>query len=209
MSRSDSQQFWDRIATKYAARPVSDEAAYQHKLEVTRGYLRPDMEVMEFGCGTGSTAIAHAPFARHIRATDISGAMIAIARDKAEKAGVTNVAFEQADIMTMTVPDGSLDAVMGHSILHLVPERDAVIARVFAMLKPGGVFVSSTACLGDAMWFLRPVLPLMRALGKAPPVVFFTEAALVESIRRARFSIDHHWRPGRWAAVFIVALKPA
>ena len=46
-----SARFWDRIAARYARKPVADEAAYQKKLAVTREYLRPDMEVLEFGCG--------------------------------------------------------------------------------------------------------------------------------------------------------------
>ena len=59
-----SSKFWDRIADRYSRRPVADEAAYQKKLEVTRQYFRPEMQVLEFGCGTGSTAIAHAPYDR-------------------------------------------------------------------------------------------------------------------------------------------------
>lgn len=50
-----STRFWDRIAARYARKPVADEAAYQKKLAVTREYLRPDMEVLELGCGTGFT----------------------------------------------------------------------------------------------------------------------------------------------------------
>jgi cyclopropane fatty-acyl-phospholipid synthase-like methyltransferase len=61
--------FWNKLADKYSRRPVADEAAYKKKLEVTRKYFEPNMEVLEIGCGTGSTAIAHAPFVRHIRAT--------------------------------------------------------------------------------------------------------------------------------------------
>ena len=71
MKPKDSR-FWDRIAKKYARTPVADEAAYQKKLDITHGYFRPDMRVLEFGCGTGSTAIAHAPFVKHIHAIDIS-----------------------------------------------------------------------------------------------------------------------------------------
>ena len=52
-----SSKFWDRIAARYARKPVADEAAYRRKLAVTRDYLAPDMDVLEFGCGTGSTAI--------------------------------------------------------------------------------------------------------------------------------------------------------
>ena len=68
--------FWNRIAAKYAASPISDEAAYARKLELTRARLRPDMEVLEFGCGTGGTARLHAPHVRSYRATDFSPAMI-------------------------------------------------------------------------------------------------------------------------------------
>ena len=53
--------FWDRLAKRYARMPVADQAAYETKLEKTRAFLRPDSRVLEFGCGTGSTAILHAP----------------------------------------------------------------------------------------------------------------------------------------------------
>ena len=84
-----SKKFWDRIAKRYAKKPVGNEAAYQRKLAKTREYFRPGMEVLEIGCGTGSTAIAHAPYVRRIRATDISDAMIEIAKGKAKRAWTT------------------------------------------------------------------------------------------------------------------------
>ena len=48
-----SARFWDKIAERYSQRPVADETAYQKKLQVTREYLQPDMQVLEFGCGMG------------------------------------------------------------------------------------------------------------------------------------------------------------
>lgn len=202
-----SPRFWNMIARRYARQPVADEETYQRKLAVTRRYLRPDMEVLEFGCGTGSTAIAHAPFVRHILATDISARMIGIARGKAAEAGVGNVTFEQKVLDDVDAPDGSVDAVLGLNILHLVEDRDAAIRRVHRLLKPGGVFVSSTACLGDSPGFawLRVVGPVGHALGLLPLLRLFTTGQLVESLTGAGFSIDHQWRPGRGKAVFIVA----
>ena len=44
-------KFWDRVAERYSKRPIADEAAYQKKLQVTREYFRPDMEIVEFGRG--------------------------------------------------------------------------------------------------------------------------------------------------------------
>ena len=65
-------KFWDWIAERYARTPVADEASYKKKLQITQDYLRPGMEVLEFGCGTGSTALIHAPHVKHIHAIDIS-----------------------------------------------------------------------------------------------------------------------------------------
>ena len=87
-------RFWDRLAERYAQQPIADEVAYQTKLKVTRGYLRPDMDLLDFGCGTGGTAIIHAPYVRHIKAIDFSEAMLAIARGKA--AMMSKVGHEHA-----------------------------------------------------------------------------------------------------------------
>ena len=54
----DRTAFWNRIAKKYAASPISDEAAYKHKLELTQARMTPETEALEFGCGTGGTARA-------------------------------------------------------------------------------------------------------------------------------------------------------
>lgn len=202
-----SSRFWDRIAARYARQPVADEASYQTKLQVTRSYFRPDMEVLEFGCGTGSTAISHAPHVRHIHAIDISSKMLDIARAKADAAGVTNVTFQRAAIDDFSVPDGTYDVVLGLSILHLVENKEAVIAKVYGMLKPGGVFVTSTACLGDSMKYLKLIAPIGRALGLMPLVRAFTAKELEQSLTDAGFAIDHHWQPGKGKAVFIVAKK--
>ena len=199
------ERFWDRIADKYARQPIADEAAYQHKLEITRSHLRADMDVLEFGCGTGGTAILHAPHVRHIKAIDFSEAMLTIARGKAAAAGVNNVSFEQADIAGFAAPDASFDVILGMSILHLLADKDAVIAKVFRLLKPGGLFISSTSCVGETMGFLRPVAPLGRALGLLPRLDVMTPADLVRSLSGAGFAIEHQWQPDRNKAVFIVA----
>jgi len=200
-------KFWDRMAERYAKKPVADEAAYRKKLQVTREYLRPEMEVLEFGCGTGSTAIAHAAHVKHIRAIDISAKMIEIAQGKADAAKVENVTFEQATLDDLDVPDGTFDAVMGHSILHLLESKEDAIAKVHGLLKPGGVFVSSTACIGDFMKVFKLVAPIGRFFGLLPLVKVFTLKELVHSLTAAGFEIDYQWQPGKAKGVFIVAKK--
>lgn len=204
-----SPKFWDRHADGYSRKPVANQAAYQRKLDTTREYLSPDMDVMEFGCGTGSTAIAHAPFVKHILATDLSSRMIEIAQNKAEINGVTNVTFRRATLDDIDSPDGGFDAILGMSILHLLDDRDVAIAKVFKLLKPGGVFVSSTACLGDKMKFFKLIGPIGRALGLIPLVRVFTVSQLVDSLRSGGFDIEHRWQPEKSIGLFVVARKPA
>lgn len=202
-------KFWDKIAEKYSKQPIADEASYQKKLKITQEKFRPDMEVLELGCGTGSTAIIHAPFVKHIRAIDISSKMIEIARAKAAAEHIKNITFEVAACDELNVPDESLDVVLGLNILHLLENREAVIAKVYNMLKPGGVFVSSTACLTGIMKLLKPVIPIGRVFGYMPQVVkFFTPKELEKSLTDAGFNIGYQWQPGRGKAVFIVAKKP-
>jgi len=201
-------RFWDRLAERYARQPIADEAAYQHKLRVTQGYLRPDMQLLEFGCGTGSTALIHAPHVAHIRAIDYSENMLAIAHGKARDAGIENVTFEQADIAGLDVPDDTYDMVLGLSILHLLHDKQAVIDKVARMLKPAGLFVSSTACLRDTMAVFKYLAPVGKALRLLPQLDVMTTAELRRSVEQGGFGIEQLWQPKRGAAVFIVARKP-
>lgn len=202
-----SARFWDRIAERYAKKPVADEAAYQKKLQITREHFRPDMEVLELGCGTGSTAIAHAAYVKHIRAIDISSKMIEIAQRKADAANVRNITFERSTIDDLSVPDQTLDAVLALSVLHLLDDKDAVIAKVRNALRPGGIFATSTPCLADTMTWFKPFARIVGRLGLIPMVTFFTTEDLRTSFIRAEFDIEHEWRPAKGKAVFMIARR--
>ena len=141
--------------------------AYETKLEKTRAFLRPDSRVLEFGCGTGSTAILHAPMRRiSLPSTTQPGCSTSPA--KASAAGVRNLSFVQATLAELASPAGSWDVVLGMSILHLVPDRAATLARVHELLKPGAVFISSTICIGDASWLMRVLAPVFAHCRSCP-----------------------------------------
>jgi 2-polyprenyl-3-methyl-5-hydroxy-6-metoxy-1,4-benzoquinol methylase len=205
---AELRAFWDRLADKYAAQPIADEDAYRAKLARTQAHLTPQMDIFEFGCGTGGTAITHAPLVRSVRAIDFSTRMIEKARQRAAEAGVDNVAFEQGDITSIAVEPGRYDMVLGLSILHLLEDRQTVIARVYEMLKPGGRFVSSTACLGDSMKWFGYIAPLGRALGLLPMLDVMTPDQLRADMLRTGFTIEHDWRPNPKSALFLIVRKP-
>tara|TARA_R110002110_G_scaffold90632_4_gene235572 strand:+ start:3954 stop:4574 length:621 start_codon:yes stop_codon:yes gene_type:complete len=199
--------FWDRIAPRYARSRISDQESYDRKIAVTREHLTPDTDMLEFGCGTGSTAILHAPFARQITAIDISGRMLEIARGKTEDADIQNLSFRQDSIESFDAAGRTWDVIMGHSILHLLADRKTAIGKVHDLLKPGGRFITSTPCLSGPMSWLKPVLPVARFFGLVPAVAFFTPAELEREIIAAGFHIEHRWQPGRTKALFLIAIK--
>lgn len=207
---ASSSKFWDRVAKGYAKSPVSDEASYQHKLEATRAHLTPETKMLEFGCGTGSTAIKHAPYVREILATDISGAMLDIAREKTQAAEITNITYVETGIEALYQPEDSFDVVLGMSILHLLKDKDAALAKVFKLLKPGGRFFSSTVCLEDKLVFRLAVMlsPIGRVFGLLPHLSAFSRDDLEASIKAAGFELEEVWQPGKGKAVFIIARKP-
>lgn len=201
-------RFWNRMAKRYAASAVKDEAAYEAKLAMTREFLTPEARVLEIGCGTGSTAIRHAPHAWRILATDVSERMIEIAREKAATRGLQNVEFAVAPAEGLGLPEHGFDMVMAHSILHLVDDASAVLATAYRWLKPGGVFVTSTPCLKDMVPWLRFVAPVARLAGLFPPTLrFFSEADLTAWLEAQGFTIERRYRPNAKAAVFLIARK--
>ena len=74
--------FWDRMAPGYAKKRVSDPSAYEEKLTLLEGMLGPTDQVLEIGCGTGTTALRLAPGVARYVATDGSAKMIEIALAK-------------------------------------------------------------------------------------------------------------------------------
>ncbi len=202
----DSKTFWDNSAQRYAKSRIQDEAAYRKKLEITQHYLQPDWSVLEFGCGTGSTAMVHAPYVKEILATDISDNMLAIAAQKAKDAGIGNIRFQQGTLESINPPAASVDAVLGLNILHLLEDPDSAISASYKALKPGGVFITSTALVKEMNLLWRMLIPVMQVLNLAPFVNRFNKTELVEKLTRAGFRIDHLWQPAA-QSVFIVARK--
>ena len=206
---SQTAVFWDKIADKYAARPISDEQAYQKKLATTQRYFTPETEVLEFGCGTGSTALLHAPKVGHYTAIDISEKMIEIAKSKLEGESIDNLSFKVATLDDYESFEGHFDAILGLSILHLLDDYPRAIQQAFQMLKPGGILVTNTVCLNDHFAFMKYFIPIMQFFKKAPYVEFMSRSDLDQAILKTGFEIEHTWVPPKSKmAYFQIARKP-
>lgn len=201
------KKFWDKVADKYAASPIKNMEAYEQTLERTRAYLSTDQDVLEVGCGTGSTALLLAPNVKHMTASDISKRMIEIGADKARTQGVENITFRNAPLPDEGLVPASLDAVLCYNALHLVRDLTLALRNVRDTLKPGGVFISKTPCLAEQtrLWGI-PVF-LLRLIGKAPYVNLLTFAELEQTISDEGFEIIETDTLPKPFSRFVVARK--
>jgi 2-polyprenyl-3-methyl-5-hydroxy-6-metoxy-1,4-benzoquinol methylase len=137
--------------------------------------------------------------------------MVSIAREKLQQAPSGNLQFEVADADSRLADGAVYNVILAFSVLHLVQDLDATVAACTAALAPGGVLISKTPCVAE-MNVLIPwlALPLMRAIGKAPPTHNLNQDALCEAMKRNGLEIlavERHASKGRDFRPFIVARK--
>ncbi len=153
------RNFWDRHAKRFDPQPSgSDEA-----VERAKPWLEPDDGVLEVGCATGATARALRPRVGSWHAIDISAEMI----HRANEAG-GDITFEQAELEAASLDGRSFDAVVCFNVLHFL-DLPAATRRIHELLRPGGLLIAQTPCLGDlgapARAGIRIVARVMRLEG--------------------------------------------
>ena len=164
---SKSEKFWDQSASNYDNTEGRFDFIHSRSRENTKRYLKDTDIVLDYGCGTGTTACEISGLVKSVRAIDISTGMIEIAKGKATTGSVVNVDFEQADIFDEEFENGSFDVVLAFNMLHTVPDPESVVQRTVELLKPGALFISVTPCLGGKKSALVSLqILLVRALLK-------------------------------------------
>ena len=144
-----AEKFWDRSAGNYDKTEERFAFIHNRSRENAKRYLKDTDIVLDYGCGTGTTACEISGLVKRVRAIDISTGMIEIANEKAASDGVVNIDFEQADIFDDEFENGSFDVVLAFNMLHTVPDPKRVVQTTVGLLKPGGLFISITPCLGS------------------------------------------------------------
>ena len=95
----------------------------------------------------------------------------------------------QTDLFDPALPEGSFDAVMAFNVLLYVDNFEEVMERIQKLLKPDGVFLSATDCLGWNFSKAARTKFWRSRTGKMPYVGFFSQKGLVRKIEQAGFTV--------------------
>jgi ubiquinone/menaquinone biosynthesis C-methylase UbiE/DNA-binding transcriptional ArsR family regulator len=123
---------WDRIRALHVAEK-DVEAAMDEALGEGPFHLLVDL-----GTGTGRILELFASRADRALGFDLNHAMLAYARAKLERAGLSHAQVRHGDLHNVPLPDGAADAVVLHQVLHFLDDPAAAVAEAARLLAPGG-----------------------------------------------------------------------
>lgn len=157
---------------------------WKRRAEMLSSLLRPDLAVLEIGCGAGYFTKVLAESGARITAIDISPDLLKVARRAAPSANVT---FQLENAYAMSFPDNSFDLVAGISVLHHL-DIEKGLAEVFRVLKPGGgIFFTEPNMLNPQIALQKNIPPLKKWAGDSPDETAFFKWGLAARLRRRGF----------------------
>jgi arsenite methyltransferase len=105
------------------------------------GPVKTGETVLDLGCGASTDLLIAAqmvgPQGRVI-GIDMTGSMLARARQSAATMGLENVELHRSLIESLPVEDASVDVVISNGVIDLIPDKDAVFGEIDRVLRPGG-----------------------------------------------------------------------
>jgi 2-polyprenyl-3-methyl-5-hydroxy-6-metoxy-1,4-benzoquinol methylase len=163
-SREDVIEHFDALASRYTEAHGSADRLLAYRLGVIRQLLAgaPRGTLLEIGCGTAVHALALASEFTSVIGTDISPAMVDVARQHVRLAGQTarvSVRVDPAEELA-TVADHSIDVVLCVGAFEHMPTKRQVLGQVRRVLTPGGRLICLTPN-GGYVWY-KHLAPLLR-----------------------------------------------
>jgi len=210
---SKSKKFWDSASKNYDKTEERFEYIHQKSRANTKRHLESSNIVLDYGCGTGTTACEIANDVKKIYAIDISSKMIEISIGKAVEKNIENVTFVEGDIFDENLKKGSFDRVLAFNMLHTIPNPETAVQRINELLKSDGLFISITPCLGGKMSFIVGLqirlVQIMCKIGIIPvPIRRIKSSDLDELITNGNFqNIDTEKIYKGASSYFMVAKK--
>ena len=160
---------WSKWHSKIAVASAEAKEAL-----VRAAQVEPGMQVLDIASGTGEPALTLAEMVGpegHVMATDLGSGMIAVAKENAEKAGLTNMTFLQADAHQLPFSDRSFDRVTCRFGVMFFADMPQALGEIYRVLKPGGrVAFTAWGPLEQNPFFLTSLAPFLKRVEVPPPL---------------------------------------
>lgn len=179
MTKASSEYFnkiagqWDDIRSGYFTEAVREAA-------IRKAYLRSEMVVADVGAGTGFMAAGLAPLVRRVYVIDGSPAMLEVARQNLK--AQDNLVFQEAEGLSLSLPDESLDAVFANMYLHHCPDPSSAIGEMVRVLRPGGRLVITDMDAHPYAWLKEEMADVWQGFERDQIREWYREAGLVNVI---------------------------
>ena len=198
---NNSEKFFDKVSSK--SKPEPDETASKI-IEATKEYLAKDNYILDFGCGSGAITNKIANQVNAIDAIDISLGMLEFAKEQAKKNSIINVNYVKTSIFDERFDNNKYDAILAFNVLHYIDDMPRLINRTNTLLKPNGVFISSTACLKERKSLISYLVFILGIVGIIPKMYFYKSNELEALITNKYFDIIKSEKLSKLPEYFIV-----
>jgi SAM-dependent methyltransferase len=149
------------------------ETMRQSGTELVAGVdIRPGMQVLDLGCGDGTTALPAARRGADVLGVDIAANLVAAGNRRAEEAGLYNVQFVEGDASDLNeIRDSRFDLVISIFGAMFAPRPLEVAREMVRVTKPGGKIVMGNWIPGDPT-LVAQILRISAAYTPPPPEGF-------------------------------------
>jgi ubiquinone/menaquinone biosynthesis C-methylase UbiE len=136
--------------------------------------VNKDLEVLDLGCGDGTTAIPEAKLGANVLGVDIAANLVEAGNDRAKDAGLTNCVFQEGDATDLQgVKDHSFDLVVTIFGAMFAPKPFDVAKEMVRITKKGGRIVMGNWIPGDPT-LVAQILKISSAYSPPPPEGFIS-----------------------------------
>ncbi|KAI0693467.1 methyltransferase type 11 [Cytidiella melzeri] len=139
----------DSVLRSHTWRTAENSAAY------ILPFLKPNMSVLDLGCGPGTITADLAAIVRDGKVTglDSSPDVVSKARQHAQNRKLTNIDFTTGDAHALPFPDASFDVTHAHQVLQHVSDPIQVLREMRRVTKPGGLVATRETDFGGMIWY--------------------------------------------------------
>src|SRR5580704_6289986 len=156
--------------TRIAATMRESGEALVQRIGITKG-----MQVLDLGCGDGTTAIPEARLGANVLGVDIARNLVEAGNKRAAEAGLTNIKFQEGDATNLEgLPDKSFDLVVSIFGAMFAPNPADVAKEMVRVTKPGGRIVMGNWIPNDPTSFVSQLLKISASFTPPPPEGFIS-----------------------------------